>query len=159
MLRFRKRRLGITFEYRWFADRPSPASAMAAVHYMQCAAPGNPLLGFRNRRIYVRIVDLRQDEEAILADMKPRTRTDIRKAERDGIAVKVCDDKREFLEFYNGFAASKRGHVSSLDDQVHWDDNTLVLMAVHGNGTELHRVRRRRFRLSQAAIFSSSRLA
>lgn len=131
MLKFRKKRFGIIFHYRWFADRPVPSSAFKPMHYMQCASPGNPLLGFVNRKITVRVVDLRQEDEQILAGMKSRTRTDIRRAQREGVEIHTCTDKREFLDFYNEFAVRKSDHLSRLDNQIHWGEDTLVQKAVH----------------------------
>lgn len=136
MLELKKKRFGIPFSRVWFAEKPSIVRSFMPVDYIQCRQPGLPLFGFVNRRICLRIVDLEQPEETILEDMKPRTRSQIRRARRDGVEIQICDNKDEFLSFYNGFADSKRGSVPVLDDKIEWGTETTALKAVH-NGIPL----------------------
>lgn len=59
------------------------------------------------------VIELTQDMDVILANMKSNTRNEVRRAEREGCQCEFTDDAKDFVPFYNEFANEK-----GLDDTL-----------------------------------------
>jgi hypothetical protein len=62
---------------------------------------------------HTNVVDLTQNIESILANMKSNTRNEVRRAEREGCFCVFTENIRDFIPFYNSFAKEK-----GLDDNL-----------------------------------------
>lgn len=132
MLKFRKARFGIPYDYVWFAESPRPRDAIGPCVYMQCRRVA-PMAGYIQRPFSTKIIDLRQPEEAILKGMNDTTSRKIRKAVREGITVQKVVSVDAFIDFFNAFAQSKSREKLTAGEIDGWGTHTFAFAALRGN--------------------------
>src|SRR4051812_47981920 len=67
----------------WFAPRPQWHDALRFAQYYHCDAL-RPAWGFERRAKFTSMIDLRQDDDALLESFSANTRYEVRRAMRDG---------------------------------------------------------------------------
>ncbi len=81
------------------------------------------------RAFHTLLVDLTADADTLLRRMSRTTSYEIRRARRDGVAIRPVESMEEFIAFYNGFAASKGFARLETGDLFSWGDKTLAFAA------------------------------
>ena len=92
----------------YFDEQPLELNADVA-RYVQWS---RPLPEARCTSFCTRVIDLRKDCAVLMADMAPKTRYEIRRAQRDGLPHSFFSDctrsvLNQFCEFYDQFTALK----------------------------------------------------
>lgn len=90
----------------WFAAKPKPADALRLTYYYHCKFTG-PVKGFERHAKFTKLVDVSRPDEAIQKDFRKNTQYEVRRAQKEGLAFSLVDNPDVFLQFYNGFAATK----------------------------------------------------
>ena len=116
--------------HRWFHETPAAKDACRLAFYYHCASTRN-LPGFIRVPKFTKTIDLTQTEEEITAGYNKSTRYEVRRAEREDIEFAVGAEQEEFLQFYNGFAASKGFDLMNADELDRYWPNIQILKACH----------------------------
>lgn len=90
----------------WFSPSVSPWRALWLTDYMQSASPG-PHFGYVSQAFHTKVVDLEQDEAALLRGLSPTTRNAVHRARREGMAFVETRDLDAFATYFNRFAQQK----------------------------------------------------
>lgn len=122
----------------WLADRPRLRDASKLAIYYDCARtishPGFVRLAKRSL-----VVDVSSGAASVLASCKSRTRTEIRRAQREGALSETEPDMYRFSRFYDDFADTKG--LSRLDQphlRSYWEHLTVTKVAAHDRIVAMH---------------------
>lgn len=135
MLTFEKKRFGISYDYVWFAKRPGVRNIARCVVYMQCLESGSAP-GYLSQAFYTKIIDLREDPEALLSATSRSTSYQIKRAIREGVTLEPITELADFVSFYNEFARTKRRSNLSAGDLFGWGQD-IIAFAAMSNGRAL----------------------
>ena len=103
MLTINKNILMIKIKEIHFSDSPYDINSCDFVKFCYCKNKINKE-GFRRQKEITSVIDLTQDLDTIWNNMNRKsTRYGIKKAEKDGIIVKINERHDEFLKMYNSF--------------------------------------------------------
>jgi hypothetical protein len=129
MLIIKKQRFGISYDYVWFAQRPSTKNIIRRVVYMQCLESG-PAPGYLRRTFYTKIIDLGQDPEVILSATSRSTSYQIKRAIREGVTLAPVTDVADFVSFYNEFSRTKQRGRLTGSDLLGWGQDIVAFAAM-----------------------------
>jgi hypothetical protein len=99
----------------WFAPRPKPADALKLAYYYHCKST-RPVQGFERHAKFTKLISVDRPDEAIQKDFRKNTQYEVRRAQKEGLAFSVLDNADVFLEFYDGFAATKA--MEKMDPKI-----------------------------------------
>lgn len=91
---------------RWFSPRVSYWRALGLTQYLY-SPDTRSRFGYVTTKLHTKVIDLEQDEAAILAGFSTRTRNYVRRAAREGLHFRESDDVDGFVAFFNRFAQRK----------------------------------------------------
>jgi len=136
----RVRRRSVAYGEIWFDEEPPSSPGVDILMFCQRSTPAE---GKRCSRFLSLITDLSPEPDAILAQIGPQTRYQIRRSEnKDGVRAEFISEPREKLEefsrFYDAFARQKG--VSALYRPALYaacEANQLVLSAAYRDGAPL----------------------
>jgi hypothetical protein len=114
--------------HRWFTESPQPADISRLAFYYHCRRLDH-LAGFTRTPKFTKLIDLTCGEEGISAGFNKSTRYELRRAERENLALGTVNDPAVFADFYDGFAASKQHEPINRADLACYWPNTVVLQA------------------------------
>ncbi len=104
LIEFLRHKAGLTYRQTWFARRPTGSPWGLALHRQYL---GEPLkFPWVAEEFHTILIDLQQDDEALLAGMSKNMRSQLRKAE-PGLMLELETKPDDFLSFYNAFARGK----------------------------------------------------
>ena len=129
MLVIKKNKFGISYDYIWFAERPSLKNAFGRVVYMQCLDSG-PAIGFLRRPFFTKIIDLEQDADTILSETSRSTSYQIKRAIREGVTMVPVAKPSDFVSFYNLFARTKNRSKLTEGELAGWGQEVLGFAAL-----------------------------
>jgi hypothetical protein len=124
--------------HQWLASRPRLVDAPKLAVYYDCTNTG-PQAGFVRLAKRSLVVNVAPGAEAILSACKSRSRNDIRRTEREGVASEIERDMGHFLRFYADFATTKG--LSPLDARhlgCYWDHLTVTKVVDQGRTITMH---------------------
>ena len=128
-----RHKAGLTYRQTWFARRPTGSPWGLAIHRQYL---GEPLkFPWVAEEFYTLLIDLQQDEDALLAAMSKNMRAQLRKAEA-GLTLEIETKPQDFLTFYNAFARGK-GLEELSERDLDRPDGTLALYRVSLDGKVL----------------------
>jgi len=116
MVLVRRKKYGIKYYQKWFCDRIDPLDVFKFVAYRQVSRKVRSFC-FTEEPFYTIIIDLTSDLEKIFEGFTKETQYEIRRAERDGIKVRICNEDGKFVEFFNSFAR-ERNLVQTTRDKI-----------------------------------------
>ena len=99
------RRRMLMVRSKWFCARPAIVDSIRLVRYVQSSWT-RPYPGFVREAFSTKLIDLSQSEGEIFTQFHKNTQYKIRRAEREGIACDFDVALGEFVDFYNGVAAT-----------------------------------------------------
>lgn len=99
----------------WFAAKPRPADALNLAFYYHCRFTG-PVQGFERHAKFTKLVNVDRSDEAIQKEFRKNTQYEVRRAQKEGLAFSLVDNADVFLQFYNGFAATKE--MERMDPKI-----------------------------------------
>jgi hypothetical protein len=132
MIIARHRRRPVSYTTVWFDTEPKLYKALSLTSYICCRDVGE-VIGYVRRKRHTKIVDLSHSEECILAGCKKNTAYEFRRAEKDGVRLIVSRNLDEFVDFFNGFAATKGLDPLRTEHLSAYDSRFEILQAVSGD--------------------------
>jgi len=121
-----KLRLRLNLRHIWLAERPDPRSAfgLAAFYNCECQASRPGFLRVAKRKL---VVDLSNGIDSVFADLGTDTRYKIRRAEREGVSLKIETDQSSFARFYDSFAISTNlPRIDAKHLETYWPNLTVT---------------------------------
>ncbi len=103
MVTVKRSKHGIKYYQKWFYSTINPLDVLKFVAYRQLDKKVRPFC-FKEEPFYTIIISLKPDLEKILENFSKETQYEIRRAERDGIKARICNEEEKFIEFFNSFA-------------------------------------------------------
>ena len=91
--------------------------------------------GFIRQKAYTLHHDLTCSEEEIMAKIKSRYRTYIRKAERTGITFEIENNLQDCVSFFNAFARSKQLQPITVNKLQAYGDHIVITKAIKDHQT------------------------
>lgn len=118
--------------HRWFHDSPQASDIGRMAYYYHCRSTED-FVGFTRSPKFTKLIDLTNGEEGISAGFNKSTRYELRRAERENLEVSTVTNPETFIEFYNGFAASKGHDAINVADFTRYWPSVVVLQAGRDN--------------------------
>jgi len=112
-----------------FSDYPYDTEGCDALKFHYCEKKVN-VNGFTRQEEFTSIIDLTQDLETILQNMNKNTRYCIKRAQVEGIVVRINEDYEQFFQIYRSFI-QKKG-IKSLFEVFGVGTTTLEAMKRYG---------------------------
>ena len=135
MVTVKRSKHGIKYYQKWFYSTINPLDVLKFVAYRQLDKKVRPFC-FKEEPFYTIIVSLKPSLEKILENFTKETQYEIRRAERDGIKVRICNEEEKFIEFFNSFA-NERNLTQTTHDKIDSLDGNKLITEAHMNEQSL----------------------
>ncbi|NNM67406.1 MAG: hypothetical protein HKM06_05300 [Spirochaetales bacterium] len=132
----RRSKWGVPYSQFWFARTFSWLDGWGLTVYKQFLGQSVPRFPFIKDEHYTILIDLTQNEEALVAGMNKNTRTQLKKAEGDGFVWSYETNLESFRTFFNAFAKEK-GLKSLESDVLQSEKDALSIGKVEWQGRVL----------------------
>jgi lipid II:glycine glycyltransferase (peptidoglycan interpeptide bridge formation enzyme) len=114
-----------------FCDRPDPRRAIGLTAYLHTRS-GERTIGYVRQPSTTKVVDLTRSETELMRGCNESTAYEIRRAERDGVAFDLEQDRDRFLAMYNAFARAKGIATASRADLDPYGEALVITRASIG---------------------------
>lgn len=122
--------------YCWFAHE-IPWYGFATKTQYHCYLGKKPSILWHSETIHTLTIDLTGNKFDFFGSLSKKTRYEINRAEREGVAFSLHDDRATFLDFYNEFARSKSLPLLSEAQLSHLPkENLCFTKAINSNTSE-----------------------
>jgi lipid II:glycine glycyltransferase (peptidoglycan interpeptide bridge formation enzyme) len=129
MLGMESRAFGFRTQTIWFADEPYDIADMDSICFLACKKKMD-LDGFEREDLATIIIDLKTGTDAIWNDFSSKCRSSIKKAEKEGVEVKVDRDYEGFIELNENFREEK-GLTADSRTPKFMKEHGVLLTAYH----------------------------
>jgi len=126
MVLIKRKKYGVTYYQKWFYDEIDLADAFRIVAYRQLSKRVS-LQPFAMEISYSIVIDLSRTIDEIFAQFAKQTRHQIKKAEQEGVKVTFDVQDKEFIDFFNKFAALRNLPIMTTSKLESFKNNKIIV--------------------------------